>query len=114
MNRTLDRHGESITVINYTDSGTRDEYENINYDTVSTETKGIFEVTRQPLAAQTPVAETVDVDANIYVSSDINIIDTSESSKPSEVIRQSTGHTYEIEFKFEEGAGITWLKGVRR
>lgn len=111
---TLERHGENLTVINYTDSGNRDNYGNIIYNSNSTDTKGIIEVTRQPEVNRDPASETVIVDAKIYISSDLYINDPSDASKASEVIRHSTGHTYEIEFVFDEGSGIKRLEGVRR
>lgn len=102
----LRRHGEAVTVRNYTQTGT-DDYGDPTWDESTTETTAVVMLPKEPTQTTNASGETVYVDARFFVANESVVVNASDATPhPSVIDRHLDGESYRVELSFSQNNGL--------
>lgn len=107
--RMLERVGIALTVYNWTDDGTTDDYGDPDFTRSDTSATGIVNRVGQPVEFASERGESVIADTRIWVDDAVSVHglnDGSNERKSTHIKRDGTGTVYKVVTTYDEGNGL--------
>lgn len=104
--------GDSVTVTNYTQSGT-DRYGDPEFSEATVSTTGVFRQPKEPAPGDSAGGITQEFDVSIWLRDDVPVTEADDSAvRASEVTNDRTGARYRVEQVWDEGNGTVRIDGI--
>lgn len=109
--RHVDRHGQDIEIVNYEFDGTKDKYgDPVGFTKDTTQAKGIFEESQDPVVNRGPDGEDMKTEERIIIKDNVEIHIPSEDDrvKATRIKNLNTGYIYKVFDDWNDNNGIIY------